>query len=144
MLGIMADLSGSPENPLPSVRERKFIEIDRDNFDHVMTSLQPRLNLRVDNRLDDRTEDISATLVFHQMSDFEPLAIAQQIEPLNQLHQTHVRLKDLMTKLDGNDVLEMMLQEIMANPEKRKALEKELDLMTSSLSKPPIDTKPQE
>ena len=128
VMGIMADLSGKPENPPPKVKARKFVEIDRDNFDHIMTSIQPRLALRVPNKLDPNEEHMSAILLFNTITDFEPLNVVKQIEPLNKLYQAHVRLKDLMTKLDGNDPLDEMLREIITNPDQREALKKELGL----------------
>lgn len=138
VMGVMADLSGKPENPLPKVKDRKFVEIDRDNFDHIMTSIQPRLALRVANKLDPSEEHMSAILVFNQITDFEPLAVVKQIEPLNKIYQAHIRLKDLLTKLDGNDPLDEMLREIITNPDKREALKKEL-----GLDAPAADAAPQ-
>lgn len=130
VMGIMADLSGKPEDPLPKVKERKFVEIDRDNFDHVMQSIKPRLALRVANKINPTpdADHMSAILTFESVDAFEPLNVIKQIEPLNKLYQAHVRLKDLMTKLDGNDALDEMLHAIITDPDKRKALLAELGL----------------
>lgn len=141
VMGIMADLSGKPENPLPKVKARKFVEIDRDNFDHIMTSIQPRLALRVANKLDPNEEHMSAILLFNTIEDFDPLNVVNQIEPLDKLYQAHIRLKDLMTKLDGNDPLDEMLREIILNPDKREALKKELGLDAAPAA-PAGDTPP--
>jgi len=128
VMGIMADLSGQPENALPKVKERKFVEIDCDNFDGVMQSINPRLALRVDNKMGGDEPQMSAILTFNAISDFDPLNIIKQIDPLNKLYQARVRLKDLMTKLDGNDALNAMLNEVITNPDQRKALLAELGL----------------
>lgn len=127
VLGIMADLSGNPETPLPKLRERKFVEIDRDNFDQVLQALRPRLTLRVDNMVNPDEEHMSAELFFEQMDDFTPVRVIGQIPALDRLYQIRVRLKDLMIKLDGNDALEDLLKELIENPEKRSALQAELD-----------------
>ncbi len=139
VMGIMADLSGKPENPLPKLKERKFVEIDRDNFDHVMQSISPRLALRVDNKINpsEGEEHMSAILTFESVDAFAPLNVIKQIEPLNKLYQAHVRLKDLMTKLDGNDALDEMLHEVINDPAKRSALLAELGLDEKGNPPPP-------
>ncbi len=143
VMGVMADLSGKLAEPLPKVKERKFVEIDRDNFDHIMQSIRPRLALRTDNKVNPAEEHISAELFFETISDFEPLSIIKQVEPLNKLYQARIRLKDLMTKLDGNDALDEMLREIITNPDKRAALKTELGLDDASTAGPtPSNTPP--
>lgn len=128
VVGILADLSGHPSNPLPRVKERKFVEIDRDNIEHIMQSISPRLVLRVDNKVNPNQDHMSLEITFRSMNDFEPLNIIQQVPDLNKLYQSRIRLKDLMTKIDGNDLLDEMLRDILINPGKRESLKRELGL----------------
>jgi len=118
VVGIISDLSGKPENPLPPLKERKFVEIDRDNLNDVMASIQPRLALRVKNRLDEESDSwMNVELKFNKIDDFHPAQLVKQIEPLRKLYEARVRLTDLLAKLDGNDDLEKLLQDIVNNTE---------------------------
>jgi type VI secretion system protein ImpB len=118
VVGIMSDLSGKPENPLPPLKERKFVEIDRDNLNDVMASIQPRLALRVKNRIDEESDSwMNVELKFKNMDDFHPAQLVKQIEPLRKLYEARVRLTDLLAKLDGNDDLDKLLQNIVNNTE---------------------------
>lgn len=118
VVGIMSDLSGKPENPLPPLKERKFVEIDRDNFNDVMASTQPRLALRVKNRLDEDSDSwMNVELKFQNLDDFHPAQLLKQIEPLRKLYEARIRLTDLLAKLDGNDDLDKLLQDIVNNTE---------------------------
>ena len=135
VMGILADLSGVPIDPLPKVRDRKFVEIDRDNFNEVMASLSPRLTFRVTNTLANDNTETSVELFFKNMDDFQPVNVVKQIPALERLYEARTRLKDLLTKLDGNDTLDDLLQEIITNTEKRDALKQELG-MTSKKSPP--------
>ena len=117
VVGIMSDLAGNPAKPLPKMKERKFVEIDRDNFDKVMTGIQPRVALRVDNKLTgDPDSALNVDLTFNSIEDFEPTKIVERVEPLRRLYEARKRLTDLVAKLDGNDALEQILQDVMANP----------------------------
>jgi type VI secretion system ImpB/VipA family protein len=127
VIGILADLSGMPTDPLPPVKERKFNEIDRDNINDIMAAIYPRLALRVKNVLANDDTEMSMELFFKSMDDFEPVNVVKQIPALERLYEARTRLKDLLSKLDGNDKLGGMLQEIITNTEKRDALKKELD-----------------
>jgi type VI secretion system protein ImpB len=120
--GIMADLSGKPEVPLPKLRERKFVEIDRDNFNEVLASIEPRLALRVNNRLSKENGHIPVVLKFTHIDDFSPVKVLSQVEPLRKLYEARQRLSDLVTKLDGNDDLDQKLQEIMNDQTRLKEL----------------------
>jgi type VI secretion system protein ImpB len=120
--GIMADLSGQPAEALPKLKDRKFVEIDRDNFNDVLASCAPRLALRVDNRLAKDDTKLSVELKFRSIDDFNPASVVKQIEPLNKLFEARQRLMDLLAKLDGNDKLDALLQEIVDNPDNQKAL----------------------
>jgi type VI secretion system protein ImpB len=127
IVGILADLSGLPIEPLPKVKDRKFVEIDRDNFDDVLASAAPRLAIRVPNKLKpDANEMLNVELNFKSMDDFGPVALVQQIEPLRKLFEARNRLRDLLTKLDGNDELDAVLREVVASTEEQAKLRSEL------------------
>jgi type VI secretion system protein ImpB len=129
VMGIMADLSGMPVDPLPKLKERKFVEIDRDNFNSIMASIKPRLALRVNNKLGGDDGKMSAELFFQSIEDFEPLNLVKQIPALAALYEARSHLKDLLTKLDGNDALDHLLQNVMENSDKREALQKDLGVV---------------
>jgi type VI secretion system protein ImpB len=120
--GIMADLSGRPAEALPKLKDRKFVDIDRDNFNDVLASCAPRLALRVDNKLANDDTKLNVELKFREIDDFGPVAVVQQIEPLRKLFDARQKLMDLLAKLDGNDKLDALLQEIVENPDNQKAL----------------------
>jgi type VI secretion system protein ImpB len=117
VVGIMSDLAGTPAKPQPKLKERKFIEVDRDNFDKVMQGIEPRVALRVDNKLTgDPDSQINVDLTFNSIVDFEPTRVVERVEPLRRLYEARKRLTDLVAKLDGNDALEAILQDVLANP----------------------------
>jgi len=120
--GILADLSGKPTEPLPPMKHRKFVEIDRDNFNDVLASAAPRLALRIPNQLAKDDTLLAAELHFKNMDDFDPVNLVKQIEPLAKLFEARTRLVDLLAKLDGNDKLDALLQDVINNPESQKAL----------------------
>lgn len=125
IMGVLADLSGQPAEALPAVKDRKFVEIDRDNFNEVLASIRPRLAIRVPNKLVPDAEDqISAELTFQHMDDFNPAEVLKQVEPLRRLFEARERLRDLLTKLDGNDKLEALLKQVAESPEKQEELKK--------------------
>lgn len=128
VVGILADLSGKPdpENPLPKVKERKFVEIDRDNFDEILKSCAPKLALRIPNRLADDASDLSVLLKFDKLDDFRPKGIVDQVAPLKELFAARQRLNDLLAKLDGNDDLERLLQEVAKSTEQVDKLKAEM------------------
>lgn len=115
--GIMADLSGKrdADKPMPPLKQRKFVEIDRDNFDGVMKSISPRLAFNVPNRITDEDVQMGVNLTFSKLEDFDPVAVLKQVEPLRKLFEARQRLSDLATKLDGNDNLDRLLRDVMAN-----------------------------
>lgn len=115
VLGVLGDYSGKPDQPLPRVKDRKFIEIDRDNFNQVLAGMKPRLAYRVDNKLTDDGTKMNVELRFSSMEDFEPDQLVQQIEPLRKLVEARQRLSDLLSKMDGNDKLEALLSEVISN-----------------------------
>jgi type VI secretion system protein ImpB len=128
IVGILADLSGMPAEPLPKMKERKFVEVDRDNINEVMSSITPRLALRVDNKLANDDTFLNVELNFRNMDDFAPVNVVKQVPVLARLYEARVRLKDLLTKLDGNDVLDHLLAQIISNTEQQAALQKELGI----------------
>lgn len=135
IVGILADLSGKPENPLPRLKERKFVEIDRDNFDDVMSAIAPRLAFQVANKLQpDSNEMINVLLSLKKMGDFSPDQIVQQIPALKKLFDARSRLNDLLAKLDGNDDLDGLLGQVLADTAEQAKLRE--DLKASSAANP--------
>jgi type VI secretion system protein ImpB len=126
VLGVLSDLSGKPEEPLPRLRDRKFVEIDRDNFDAVMTGMKPRLSYRVDNKLSDDNTQLGVELRFNSIEDFEPEQVVRQVEPLRKLLETRLQLQALLAKMDGNDKLTEKLQEIISNTDMLKQIGSEV------------------
>ncbi|HEU0006398.1 MAG TPA: type VI secretion system contractile sheath small subunit [Terriglobia bacterium] len=131
VVGVMGDYSGMPAEPLARVRDRKFIEIDRDNFDSVLSGMKPRLAMRVDNKLTDDGGKLGVELKFNSMADFEPDQVVQQVEPLRRLVQGRQRLSDLLSKMDGNDKLESLLTDILQNTSAQQQLGAQLGLEAS-------------
>lgn len=125
VVGVLSDLSGKPEEPLPKLKDRKFIEIDRDNFNSVMEGMKPRLAYRVDNKLTDDDSKMAVELRFKSMDDFHPERVADQVAPLRKLVETRQRLSEMLSKLDGNDRLEELLQDVIANTDSLEKLGKE-------------------
>jgi type VI secretion system protein ImpB len=110
-------LSGQPEKPLPAIKERKFVEIDKDNFDRVLSQVNPRLAFKVDNRLSEDDTRLGVELRFQSMADFEPAAVAKQVPALRKLLELRNALHNLRTSLIGNDKLDLLLQEVLTNQE---------------------------
>jgi type VI secretion system protein ImpB len=125
VVGVLADLSGKPEKPLPKLKERKFVSIDRDNFNDVMASSTPRIAVTVPNKLSKAGGFVNAELRFNCMEDFEPLNVVKQVPAMKKLLEARGRLNDLLGKLDGNDDLDAKLQEIVANTESLKKIKSE-------------------
>jgi type VI secretion system protein ImpB len=125
VVGVLADLSGKPEKPLPKLKDRKFVEIDGDNFDDVLAASAPRLALQVENKLTKPGQFFNTELRFNNMEDFEPMGIVNQVPALKKLLEARGKLNDLLGKLDGNDDLDAKLQEIVANTESLKKIKSE-------------------
>jgi type VI secretion system protein ImpB len=117
VVGVLADLSGMPEKPLPAIVKRKFVSIDRDNFNDVMKKIGPRLAFKVQNRLSEDDTKLGVELSFESMDDFQPARVAQQITPLRKLLELRNSLANLRSSLIGNDKLETLLQEMIQNQE---------------------------
>jgi len=122
VVGVMGDFSGKPEEPLPAFKNRKFVEIDPDNFDQVLSGMSPRLAFTVDNKLQDDGSKMGVELKFNSIEDFEPDNVIQQVEPLRKLVEARQKLSDLLSKMDGNDKLESLLEDVMSNSDKQKQL----------------------
>jgi type VI secretion system protein ImpB len=128
VVGVLGDFSGQPAQQLPRIKDRKLIEIDRDNFDQVLSGMAPRLALRVDNKLTDDGSKMNVEMKFNNILDFEPDQVAQQVEPLRKLVEARQKLRDILSKTDGNDKLEAMLTNLLKDPNAQKQLGKELGL----------------
>jgi len=128
VVGVLGDFSGQPAQQLPRVKDRKLIEIDRDNFDQVLAGMAPRLAMRVDNKLTNDGSKMNVELKFNSLQDFEPDNVVQQVEPLRKLVDARQKLRDLLSKTDGNDKLEEMLQNVMQNANAQKQLAQSLGL----------------
>ncbi|HEY8101313.1 MAG TPA: type VI secretion system contractile sheath small subunit [Burkholderiaceae bacterium] len=122
VVGVMGDFSGSSENPQPKLKDRKFVNVDLDNFDDVLDGLAPRAVYRVKNTLSEQGGEFAVNLTFKSMEDFRPESIVQQVEPLRQLLEARSKLSDLRNKLSGNDKLEDVLNDVLSNTENLKRL----------------------
>jgi type VI secretion system protein ImpB len=125
VVGVLADLSGKPEEPLPKLKERKLVEIDRDNFNKVLEGMKPRLAYRVDNKLTDDDSAMAVELKFKSLEDFHPEKVAKQIDPLRKLVEAREKLSGLLNKLDGNDKLDELLQEVISSTDSLEKLGRE-------------------
>lgn len=128
VLGVMGDFVGNPEEPLPAFKQRKFIEIDPDNFNQVMAGMKPRLAFSVDNKLQDDGSKMGVEIKFNNIEDFDPDNIVQQVDPLRKLVEARQKLSDLLSKMDGNEKLETMLNDVISNTDKQKELSDSLGL----------------
>jgi len=127
VMGVLGDFSGnSPSQPLKPLKDRKFIQIDRDNFNDIMARMTPGLNLRVENTLKGDGSEMAVQLKMNSMEDFEPGRIVDQVEPLRKLLETRNKLRDLLTKVDRSEDLENVLERILQNTEEMKKLSSDL------------------
>lgn len=115
VVGVLGDFSGQPESPLPRVKDRKITEIDRDNFDQVLSGMAPRVAMAVENKMSGDGSKIGVDLKFNSLEDFEPDKVVQQVDPLRKLVEARQRLSDLLSKADGNDKLERLLNDVLKN-----------------------------
>ncbi|AFK72447.1 hypothetical protein YSA_10471 [Pseudomonas putida ND6] len=125
VVGVLGDFSGNPLEPLPKLKDRKFVYIDRDNFNGVLKGIKPRLTYRVDNTLAKNGTQLGVELNFNSLEDFEPQNVVKQVEPLRKLLEVRNKLADLRNKMGGNDKLEELLMDVLQNTEKLKTLGKE-------------------
>jgi len=128
VMGVMGDFSGDPTAPLQSMSERKFVQIDRDNFNDVMARMNPGLNLKVDNKLSEEGGQMAVGLKFNSIEDFEPARVAQQVPALRALMETRAKLRDLMSKVDRSEELEGLLEKVLQNENELKTLSGQLGI----------------
>ncbi len=121
VMGVMSDLSGKPAEALPPVADRKFLEIDVDNFDDRMKSMKPRVAFQVPNTLTGEG-NLSVDVTFESMADFSPSAIARKVEPLAKLLEARTQLANLLTYMDGKSGAEALMSKVMNDPTLLKAL----------------------
>jgi type VI secretion system protein ImpB len=136
VVGVMGDFSGDPTTPMASLKDRKFIQIDKDNFNDVMARLAPGLNFKVANTLADDGSEMAVALKFKSMDDFEPAKVAAQVEPLRKLMETRNQLRDLMTKIDRSEELESVLEKVLQNEAQLKQLQGELGAAAPAAAEP--------
>ena len=125
VVGVLADLSGKPDEPLPKLKDRKFVEIDRDNFDKVLEGMKPRAAFKVDNKITGDDTKLGVDVRFSSLDDFHPERVAEQVPPLAKLVEARRRLADLMSKLEGNDKLNDLLQDVIGSTDALQKLGKE-------------------
>jgi type VI secretion system protein ImpB len=129
VMGVLADLSGQPTESLPKLKDRRFVEINPDNFDSVLESFKPHLSLEVDNKLSEEADagKLKVDLDFKNLDDFDPGNVAKRVKPLRDLLDLRTKLGDLRGALQGNDKLDDLLMEAVGNTDKASQLKKELE-----------------
>lgn len=115
VMGVMSDLSGKPEDPLPPVADRKFLEVDVDNFDARMKSMKPRVAFQVENTLTGEG-NLPVDITFESMDDFSPAAVAAKVDGLNKLLEARTQLANLITYMDGKTGAEELIAKVLADP----------------------------
>jgi type VI secretion system protein ImpB len=128
VMGVMGDFSGDPTAPLRPLNDRKFVQIDRDNFNDVMATMNPGLKLRVDNTLSQEGGEMAVDLKFKSIEDFEPARVAEQVPALKALLETRAKLRDLMSKVDRSEELENLLEQVLKSEDEMKTLSGQLGL----------------
>ncbi len=128
VVGVLGDLTGQPEQPLAKLKDRKFVEVNPDNFDTVLEGMKPHLAFAVENKLSEDPEaaNLKVDLQFQKLEDFEPQNVARQVKPLKELLDLRTRLSDLRGSLQGNDKLEELLLGAVGNSEKLEKLKGEV------------------
>lgn len=121
VMGVLADLSGKPTQPLPPVAERKFLEIDIDNFDERMKAIQPRVAFAVPNTLTGQGQ-LMVDISFESIEDFSPAAVARKVEPLSRLLEARTQLANLQTYMDGKAGAEGLVNKLLQDPALMKSL----------------------
>jgi type VI secretion system protein ImpB len=126
VIGVMGDFSGDPTEPLKPLRDRKFIQIDRDNFNDVFARMTPGVEMKVANTLTDAGGDMAVSLKFKSIEDFEPENVVDQVEPLRKLKEARNKLRDLMSKVDRSEDLENLIEQVLQNTEQLEELSQSL------------------
>jgi type VI secretion system protein ImpB len=128
VVGVLGDFSGDPTQPLRPMAERKFTQIDRDNFNDIMARMNPGLNIKVENTLADDGSEMAVNLKFNSMDDFDPARIVEQVPALKSLLETRNKLRDLLSKADRSEELESLLEQVLQNDAELKDLSGQLGL----------------
>lgn len=128
VLGVLGDFTGHPAEELPRLKDRKFVEVNPDNFDDVLASMKPHLALTVDNKLSDSPEasKLKVDLTFKSLDDFNPENVARQVRPLNELLELRTKLADLRGTLQTNEKLDELLQNVINNSDELQRLKSEV------------------
>ena len=134
VVGVMGDFSGDPTSPLKPLKERSFVQVDRDNFNDVMKSMNVGLNLKVDNTIQDDGSELAIDLKFQSMDDFSPINIVDQVEPLRKLYETRNKLKELQTKIERSDELQDVLEDVLQSTENLQQVANDLGIGASGSS----------
>jgi len=132
VVGVMADLSGKPADPLAPIQDRKFLEIDAESFDDRLKAMKPRVAFQVPNSLTGEG-NLNVDVTFESMDDFSPAALARKVEPLRKLLEARTQLSSLLSYMDGKDGAESLIGKVLADP----------DLLKSLSSAPKPEDKPQ-
>jgi len=128
VVGVMGDFTGDSTKPLKPLKDRRFVQIDKDNINEVMRNMSPGLNLKVENTLENDGSEMAVNLEFNSMEDFEPASIVDQVEPLKKLMDTRNQLRDLMTKIDRSEELEGIMEKVLQNTDDLDELAKALEV----------------
>ncbi len=126
VMGVMGDYSGDNAENKKALKDRKFSQIDRDNFNEVMNNVTPQANMKVTNTLEGDGSEMSVNLEFKNMEDFEPQNIVENVDPLKKLMATRNKLRDLLTKADRSEDLENLLEEVLSSTDALASLQGEL------------------
>lgn len=128
VVGVMGDFSGDPSSPLKPLKDRKYVQIDRDNFDSILSRMTPGVNLKVENTLAGDGSEMAVNLKFNSMDDFSPEAIVNQVDPLKKLQQTRDQLRDILTKADLSEDLENVLEKVLTDDANLKSVSADLGI----------------
>ena len=131
VVGVLGDFAAQSQVPLGKVRDRKFVNVDMDNFDEVLSGMAPRASYRVQNKLSADGGEFAVNLDFKKMDDFRPEAVVEQVEPLRKLLEARTKLSDLRNKMASNEKLEDLLGDVLANTEKLSQLSAEAAASTA-------------
>jgi type VI secretion system protein ImpB len=128
VMGVLGDFTGQPAEPLAKLKDRKFVDVNPDNFDDVLKSMRPHLSFKVENKLSEDSEPgkLGVELNFESLDDFSPERVAQQVKPLREMLELRTKLADLRGSLQGNDKLEEILQSTLGDEDKMKRLKSEM------------------
>jgi type VI secretion system protein ImpB len=137
VVGVLGDYSGKPDEQLPPVKDRRFVNIDRDNFNDVLREMKPRLAFRVEDKITGNTDQkLNVELRFNSIDDFSPENVVKQVEPLRKLAEKRHQLEMLKSKMDGNDKLASLLEQVLNSSDSQQLLAKEMNLEAASEEAP--------